>query len=142
TAQVMHRVSPTERFALPTRSKPAPPGTWLYTDTVTDPALSPGKAPERLVRSVGNGTVSAVPTSPVARAWPSSTSLETKFTTGSPAPKFAGPTPVIVKVLGAAARSIGLGVIPISETSVCGMALAMVEQALSLPLWSMALTET
>src|SRR2546422_4256 len=64
-------------------------GVWLYTNTVTDPALSPAKGPDRLVWSVGSGTVSVPPVSPVALACPTSTPFATKFTTGSPAPRLA-----------------------------------------------------
>src|SRR5947208_947154 len=95
---------------LPTRLKPL--AVWLYTSTVTAPALSPTNGPDRLVWSVGNGTVSVVPpVRPVARACPTSTPSPTKFTTGNPAPRFAKPFPLIVKLPGAAARSVGLGVI-------------------------------
>src|SRR5439155_1505402 len=95
----------TVRLILPTRSKPL--AVWLYTSTVTAPALSPTSGPDRLVWSVGNGTPSVVPpVRLVARACPTSTPSPTKFTTGNPAPRFAKPFPLIVKLPGAAARSV------------------------------------
>src|SRR5438309_1592643 len=91
---------------------------WLYTDTVTGPALNPGSDPDRLFWFVGNGTVSVVPpASAVARTCPSSTPSRSKFTTGRPEPTSAKPPPVRVKLPGAAPRSIGLGVIPVTQTA-------------------------
>ena len=102
----------TVRLVLPTRVKPL--GVWLYTDTVTDPAPSPASGPDRLVWSVGNGTVSVPPVRPVALACPTSTPFATKFTTGNAAPRLTKPAPLIVKLFGAAARSIGLGVMALT----------------------------
>src|SRR5438876_7391503 len=89
---------------------------WLYTDTATVPGLSPGSTPDRLFWFVGNGTVSEVPppVSAVARTCPSSTPPRVKFTTGNPKPASAKPPPVSVKLPGAAPRSTGLGVIPLT----------------------------
>src|SRR5207247_2063408 len=93
-----------------------PPGVWLYTVTVTGPAVSPGSGPDKLVWSEGNGTVSVLsPVRAVARACPTSTPSRTKFTTGNPAPRSPKPPPMSVKVAGAAARSEGLGVIPVTQ---------------------------
>src|SRR5205823_4222051 len=91
------------------------PGVWLYTVTVTAPALSPCSGPDKLVWFVGNGTVVAPPVRAVARACPTSTPSRTKFTTGRPAPRSPKPPPLSVKLAGAAARSVGLGVIPVTH---------------------------
>src|SRR5439155_940434 len=108
-AQTPHRVSFSVRLVLPTRLKPL--AVWLYTSTRTAPALSLGKRPDRLVWSVGHGTVSVVPPlRPLARARPRRAPSPTNFTTGNPAPRFAKPLPLIVTLPGAAARSVGLGV--------------------------------
>ena len=76
------------------------------------------------VACVGYGTVNVVlPASPVARAWAISVVPRTKFTIGRPKPRFAKPPPVMVKVAGGLARSIGLGVIPLTprvSTTVSG----------------------
>ena len=40
--------------------------------------------------------------------------MRTKFTTGRPKPRFAKPLPVIVKLAGGVARSIGFGVMPLT----------------------------
>src|SRR5436853_268681 len=112
TAQVVHRVSCTVRLVLPTRVKPL--SVWLCTVTVTDPALNPANGPDRLVWSVGNGTVSVPPVRPVALACPTSTPFATKFTTGNAAPRRSSDLPLIVKLFGAAARSIGLGVMALT----------------------------
>src|SRR5439155_1137616 len=92
---------------------------WLYTDTVTVPGLSPGSVPDRLFWFVGNGTVSVVPppVSAVARTCPNSTPLRVKFTTGNPKPASAKPPPLSVKFSGAAPRSTGLGVIPVTQSA-------------------------
>src|SRR2546429_300222 len=89
---------------------------WLYTDAVTGPGLSPGSVPDRLFWLVGNGTVSVVPppVSVVARTCPSNTPSRVKFTTGNPEPKSPKPLPLSVKLVGAAPRSIGLGVIALT----------------------------
>src|SRR2546430_157048 len=92
---------------------------WLYTDTVTVPGLSPGSTPDRLFWFVGNGTVRVVPppVRAVARTCPSSTPSRVKFTTGKPKPASAKPPPVSVKLSGAAARSTGFGVIPVTQSA-------------------------
>src|SRR5882724_2672555 len=80
------------------------------------PADSPGSGPDRLVAFVGNGTVRVVlPVSAVARACASSIPPRVKFTTGSPKPPLAKPCPAIVNGAGGLARSIGLGVIPVTH---------------------------
>src|SRR5262247_3711021 len=67
------------------------------------------------VACVGNGTVNVVPpVSAVARAWAIKVVPRMKFTTGKPKPKSANPEPMIVKVEGGDARSIGFGVIPLT----------------------------
>ena len=64
---------------------------------------------------VGNGTVSVMfPASAVARACAIRVPPRVKFTTGRPNPRFAKPPPVIVKLAGGVARSIGLGVMPLT----------------------------
>src|SRR5215475_8148571 len=50
----------------------------------------------------------------VTRTWPRLVPLRTKLTTGKPKPKFAKPLPVIVKLAGGVARSIGLGVMELT----------------------------
>ena len=50
----------------------------------------------------------------MARACAIKTPPRTKFTTGKPKPRFAKPTPVIVKVAGGSARSIGFGLMPLT----------------------------
>jgi hypothetical protein len=90
----------------------------LYTSTRTGPAASPGSGPIRLVAFVGNGTVSvALPLSPVARAWPSTVLPLRKFTTGTPKPLLLKPWPAIANDAGALARSIGLGLMPVTHST-------------------------
>src|SRR5437870_4499852 len=95
---------------MPTRVKPLV-GTSSCKNTVTDPALNPAHCPDRLVSSVGHGPVSAPPVALPTLACPTRTPFATKFTTGSPAPRLAKLPPLIVKLFGAAARSIGFGAI-------------------------------
>src|SRR5262249_9769760 len=66
------------------------------------------------VACVGNGTVNVLPEEPVARACAITVPLRTKLTTGRPKPRFAKPYPVIVKLAGGVARSIGFGVMPLT----------------------------
>ena len=67
---------------------------------------------------VGNGTVSEVlSVSAVARAWPSNTPARVKFTTGRPKPRLSKPWPAIENVAGGLARSIELGVIPVTHSA-------------------------
>src|SRR5262245_54314819 len=54
------------------------------------------------------------PVSAVARACAIKVVPRMKFTTGRPKPKSANPEPVIVKLAGGDARSIGFGVIPLT----------------------------
>src|SRR5439155_1345691 len=88
-------------------------------DIVTVPGLSPGSTPDRLFWFVGNGAGKSVaqPVSAVARTCPSSTPSRVKFTTGKPKPASAKPPPVSVKLPGAAARSSGFGVIPVTQSA-------------------------
>jgi hypothetical protein len=67
------------------------------------------------VACVGNGTVKVVlPVSAVACACAIKVVPRMKFTTGRPKPTFAKPLPVIVKLAGGVARSIVLGVMPLT----------------------------
>src|SRR3989441_687979 len=67
------------------------------------------------VAGVGKGTVNVVlPVRAVARACASSVVPRMKFTIGRPKPRFAKPLPVIVKLAGGVARSIELGVMPLT----------------------------
>src|SRR5262249_57472594 len=67
------------------------------------------------VACVGNGTVNVVPpVSAVARACAIKVVPRMKFTTGRPKPRSANPEPVIVKLAGGDARSIELGLIPLT----------------------------
>src|SRR5882724_11598015 len=107
------RVSVTVSVALPIRLKvgalPVCCQTWAW----TVPADSPGLLGVIAVACVGNGTVKVVlPLSAVARACAIKVLPRMKFTTGRPKPRFAKPLPVIVKVAGGSARSIGLGLTP------------------------------
>ena len=62
--------------------------------------------------------MSAVPpVRAVARAWASTTPPRVKFTAGRPKPRFPKISPVIMKVAGGLARSIGVGVIPVTVAS-------------------------
>src|SRR5438093_834377 len=80
--------------------------------------MSPGSGPPRFVAFVGNGTVSVVlPVSPVARACPTTTAPLRKFATGRPKPLLVKPWPAIVNDVGALARSIGVGVIPVTRNA-------------------------
>src|SRR5262245_35534179 len=63
----------------------------------------------------GYGTVRVVLVIEVARTWPSKTPLRVKLIAGRPKPKLAKPFPVSVKLVGGEARSIGLGVIELTE---------------------------
>src|SRR5205823_2022467 len=79
-------------------------------------ADSRGSGPDRLVAFVGNGTVRVVlPVSAVARACARSIPPRVKFTTGSPKPPLVKPCPTIENDVGALARSIELGVIPVTH---------------------------
>src|SRR2546428_464746 len=79
------------------------------------PADSPGRFGVIDVAGVGKGTVSVVlPVRAVARACASSVVPRMKFTIGRPKPRFAKPLPVIVKLAGGVARSIELGVMPLT----------------------------
>src|SRR5437867_3599957 len=110
------RVSLTVSAMLPTSTQLAAP-VWLYTCTCTVPALSPGSGPFRLVTFVGNGTVSVVfPLSPVARACPTIVPPLIKFATGGPKPLLSKPPPAIVNDACALARSIGLGLMPVTHS--------------------------
>src|SRR5207237_1138545 len=83
----------------------------------TAPAESPGCAPPRLVASVGNGTVSIVAERRVgAGAWASTTPPRAKFTTGRPEPVLAKPCPATENATGGVARSIELGVMPVTHS--------------------------
>ena len=67
---------------------------------------------------VGNGTVSEVLlVSAVARAWPSNTPARVKFTTGRPKPLLSKPWPAIENEAGGLARSIELGVMPVTHSA-------------------------
>ena len=66
------------------------------------------------VALVGNGTVSVVAVIAVARAWARTAPFRVKFTIGSPKPRFAKPLPVTLNVAGGVARSIVLGVMPLT----------------------------
>src|SRR5258705_41804 len=102
---------------LPTSAQlPAP--VWLYTCTCTCivPAASPGSGSFRLVAFVGNGPVSVVlPVSCVARACPTRVPPLMKFATGRPKPLLLKPSPATVNDAGALARSIGLGLMPVTH---------------------------
>src|SRR5512145_3335911 len=78
------------------------------------PADSPGRFGVSDVALVGNGTVSVVAVSAVARACATSAPPRTKLITGSPKAEDVNPLPVIVKATGGEARSIALGVIPLT----------------------------
>src|SRR2546426_289095 len=101
--------------ALPIRLKvgalPVCCQTWAW----TGPADNPGRFGVIAVAGVGKGTVSVLPpVRAVARACASSVVPRMKFTTGRPKPRFAKPLPVIVKLAGGVARSIELGVMPLT----------------------------
>src|SRR5437867_2403309 len=109
------RVSVTVSVALPIRLKLGALDVCCQTRAWTVPAESPGMFGVSDVAGVGYGTVNVVlPLSPVARACAIKTPLRTKFTTGRPKPRFAKPLPVIVKLAGGVARSIGFGVMPLT----------------------------
>src|SRR5262245_13524144 len=109
------RVSLTVSVKLPITSKRGAGEVACHTWACTGPADSPGRFGVIAVACVGNGTVRVVlPVSPVARAWAISVVPRMKFTTGSPKPRFAKPVPVIVKLAGGDARSIGFGVMPVT----------------------------
>ena len=50
----------------------------------------------------------------VARTWPRLVPFRTKLTTGKPKPKFANPLPLMVKLGGGEARSMGFGVMELT----------------------------
>src|SRR5881409_4370992 len=109
------RMSVTLSVALPIRLKLGALDVCCQTWAWTVPAESPGMFGVSDVAGVGYGTVNVVlPLSPVARACAIKTPLRTKFTTGRPKPRFANPLPVIVKLVGGLARSIGFGVLPLT----------------------------
>src|SRR3989449_1259700 len=120
------RVSVTVSAALPIRLKvgalPVCCQTWAW----TGPADSPGRFGVIDVAGVGKGTVSVVPVRAVARACASSMVPRMKFTIGRPKPRFAKPLPVIVKLAGGVARSIELGVMPLTPVSAANVALTLV----------------
>src|SRR2546422_6150813 len=126
------RVSVTVSAALPIRLRVGAlpvccqPGAW------TGPADSPGRFGVIDVAGVGKGTVSVVPpVRAVARACASSVVPRMKFTIGRPKPRFAKPLPVIVKLAGGGARSIELGVMPLTPGSVTANIALTVLAALS-----------
>ena len=55
------------------------------------------------------------PVRAVARAWASTTPPRVKFTTGSPKPALAKPCPATENAAGGVARSMELGVIPVTH---------------------------
>src|SRR2546428_5938076 len=113
------RVSVTVSAALPIRLKVGALPVCCQTWASTGPADSPGRFGVIDVAGVGKGTVSvAVPVSAVARACASSVVPRMKFTIGRPKPRFAKPLPRIVKLAGGVARSIELGVMPLTPGSV------------------------
>ena len=61
-----------------------------------------------------NGTVRLVLVPEVARAAARMSPLRVKLTTDNPKPEFTKPPPVIVKLAGGTARSIGLGAIELT----------------------------
>src|SRR5256712_9070518 len=96
------------------------------------PADSPGRFGVIDVAGVGKGTVSVLPpVRAVARACASSVVPRMKFTIGRPKPRFAKPLPVIVKLAGGVARSIELGVMPLTPGSVTANIALTVVAALS-----------
>src|SRR5439155_1194116 len=109
----------------------------------TVPAESPGMFGVSDVAGVGYGTVNVVlPLSPVARACAIKTPLRTKFATGRPQPRFAHPLPVIVKLVGGVARSIGFGVMPLTPgdgrvSLTLSVALPITLKLSALPYWSL-----
>src|SRR5437899_2499335 len=109
------RVSVTVSAALPIRLKVGALPVCCQTWASTGPADSPGRFGVIDVAGVGKGTVSVVPpVRAVARACASSVVPRMKFTIGRPKPRFAKPLPVIVKLAGGVARSIELGVMPLT----------------------------
>src|SRR2546428_6683738 len=105
------RVSVTVSAALPIRLKvgalPVCCQTWAW----TGPADSPGRFGVIDLADHATGLLSlSPPVSALPRACASSVVPRMKFTIGRPKPRFANPLPVIVKLAGALARSIGLGV--------------------------------
>src|SRR6267142_2810950 len=112
----------TVSVTLPARLKELAP-VCCQTCAWTLPTESPGTFGVSEVACVGNGTVNVVlPESPVARACAITTLLRTKFTTGRPKPRFANPLPVIVKLAGGVARSIVLGVMPLTPATLLKVA--------------------
>src|SRR5262245_49389750 len=108
------RVSVTVSAALPISVK-ALADVCCQTCTWTEPADKPGMFGVIAVACVGNGTVRVVPpASAVARACAIKVVPRMKFTTGRPKPRSANPEPVIVKLAGGDARSIELGLIPLT----------------------------
>ena len=109
------RVSFTVSVALPIRVKVGVLEVCCHTWACTGPAESPGMFGVIAVACVGNGTVRVVlPVSAVALAWAIKVVPRMKFTTGRPKPRSANPVPVMVKLAGGAARSIVLGVMPLT----------------------------
>src|SRR5438093_308027 len=126
------RVSVTVSAALPIRLKvgafPVCCKTWAW----TGPGEGPGRLGVRAVAGVGKGTVSVVLlVRAVARACASNVVPRMKFTIGRPKPRFAKPLPVIVKLAGGVARSIELGVMPLTPGSVTANIALTVVAALS-----------
>src|SRR6267142_1996575 len=109
------RVSFTVSVALPIRVKGGVLEVCCQTWACTGPTESPGMFGVIAVACFGNGTVSVVlSVSVVARACAIKVEPRMKFTTGRPKPRFAKPLPVIVKLAGGVARSIVLGVMPLT----------------------------
>src|SRR5437899_5786405 len=109
------RVSVTVSAALPIRLKVGALPVCCQTWASTGPADSPGRFGVIDVAGVGKGTVSVVPqVRAVGRACARSVVPRMKFTIGRPKPRFAKPLPVIVKLAGGVARSIELGVMPLT----------------------------
>src|SRR2546425_202023 len=126
------RVSVTVSAALPIRLKVGALPVCCQTWASTGPADSPGRFGVIAVACVGKGTVSVVlPVRAVARACASSVVPRMKFTIGRPKPRFAKPLPVIVKLAGGVARSIELGVMPLTPGSVTANIALTVVAALS-----------
>ena len=118
--------------ALPIRLKVGPLPVCYQTWAWTGPADSPGRFGVIDVAGVGKGTVSVVlPVRAVALACASSVVPRMKFTIGRPKPRFAKPLPVIVKPAGGVARSIELGVMPLTSVSVTANVALTLAAALS-----------
>src|SRR5262245_63087236 len=96
-------LSLTVRETLPKRLQPFDP-VWLYTCTVTGPALSPGSGGKTAVALVGKGTVRLVVVAAVARGRAITVPLRVKFGKGKAKPKLGNPVPAIVKTGGGEGR--------------------------------------